>query len=166
MHRLSGSRVESDPAEVGALQGRSRCRRPRPPPSMLFRRHQSALATSRPHRHRDSAHPAHICTRTGLTPPTSAPGLARGVPGPSHVCTMGLGLARTQICLKVGLTPPTWTGLGPALLATQVAVEKGRDARAADRRRAGVRRGTQGTQGTQAYSGVLRRTQAYAGVLR
>jgi hypothetical protein len=28
-----------------------------------------------PHLHQDWAHPSHICTRTGLTPPTSAPGL-------------------------------------------------------------------------------------------
>jgi hypothetical protein len=28
-----------------------------------------------PHLHRDWAHPSHICTETGLTPPTSAPGL-------------------------------------------------------------------------------------------
>jgi hypothetical protein len=35
----------------------------------------------RPHLRRDWAHPCHICTATGLTPPTSAPGL--GVPAES-----------------------------------------------------------------------------------
>ena len=29
--------------------------------------------------HRDWAHPCHICTGTGLTPPTSAPGLTAPV---------------------------------------------------------------------------------------
>jgi hypothetical protein len=32
------------------------------------------LGSPRPHLHRDWAHPAHICTGAGLTPPTSAPG--------------------------------------------------------------------------------------------
>ena len=32
------------------------------------------LGLSRPHLHRDWAHPSHICTGTGLAPPTSAPG--------------------------------------------------------------------------------------------
>ena len=37
------------------------------------------------HLHRDWAHTSHICTGTGLTPPTSAPGLG---PPPSHICTV------------------------------------------------------------------------------
>ncbi len=37
-------------------------------------------ANPRPHLRRDWAHPAHICAGTGLTPPTSAPGL--GSPRP------------------------------------------------------------------------------------
>ena len=32
------------------------------------------VGSPRPHLHRDWAHPAHICTGTGLTPATSAPG--------------------------------------------------------------------------------------------
>jgi hypothetical protein len=36
-----------------------------------------------PHLHRDWAHPCHICTGTGLTPATSAPGLGRFVQGAS-----------------------------------------------------------------------------------
>jgi hypothetical protein len=32
------------------------------------------------HLHRDRAHPCHICTGTGLTPPASAPGLGSPLP--------------------------------------------------------------------------------------
>ncbi len=39
-----------------------------------------APARPLPHLFRDSAHPCHICTGTGLTPPTSAPGLGRTPP--------------------------------------------------------------------------------------
>ncbi len=35
---------------------------------------ETMVRASRPHLHRDWAHPAHICTGTGLTPATSAPG--------------------------------------------------------------------------------------------
>ncbi len=55
---------------------------------------QSAeLGASRPHLHQDWAHPAHICTGTGLTPPTSAPELGSPRPHlhrdsarPAHIC--------------------------------------------------------------------------------
>ncbi len=51
-------------------------RRARPNPATSA----PGLGSPRPHLHRDCAHPAHICTGTGLTPPTSAPGL--GSPRP------------------------------------------------------------------------------------
>jgi hypothetical protein len=44
----------------------------------------------RPHLHRDWAHPAHICTRTGLTPP--------------HSCATA-GAHSCHICTGTGLTP-------------------------------------------------------------
>ncbi len=87
-----------------------------------------------PHLHRDWARLSHICTGTGLTPPTSAPGLGSPLPHlhrdrahPSHICT-GTGLASptsapgpgsplphlhrdrarlSHICIGTGLTPPT-----------------------------------------------------------
>ncbi len=53
-----------------------------------------------PHLHRDWARPCHICTGTGLTPATSAPGLGSPLPHlhrdwarPCHSCT-GTGLTR------------------------------------------------------------------------
>jgi hypothetical protein len=49
------------------------------------------LGSPLPHLHRDWARRSHICTRTGLAAPTSAPGRAH----PSHICT------------GTGLTPPT-----------------------------------------------------------
>ena len=39
------------------------------------------LGSPRPHLRRDWAHPCHICTGTGLTPATSAPGLGRSCGG-------------------------------------------------------------------------------------
>jgi hypothetical protein len=62
--------------------------------------HRNPDATpTRPHLQRDWAHPSHICTGTGLTPPTSATGLGSPLPHlqrdwahPSHICT-GTGLA-------------------------------------------------------------------------
>ena len=39
------------------------------------RLHRDWLGSPRPHLRRDRAHPVHICAGTGLTPPTSAPGL-------------------------------------------------------------------------------------------
>ena len=69
-------------------QTRERRRRPAPGPG-----------SPHPHLRRDRAHPAHICTGTGLTLPTSAPG--PGSP-PCHVCT------------RTGHTPPTSApGPGP-----------------------------------------------------
>jgi hypothetical protein len=50
---------------------------------------QSASVPTRSPLRRDSAHPSNICTRTGLTPATSAPRLG------SHPCA------------ETGLTPPT-----------------------------------------------------------
>ncbi len=69
------------------------------------RAHSSDLC---PHLHQDWAHPSHICTGTGPTPPTSAPGLGATRPHlrwdwahPSHICA------------GTGSTPPTSApGLG------------------------------------------------------
>ena len=40
--------------------------------------------STRPHLHRDWAHPGHICTGIGLTPATSAPGLGSPRPHLPH----------------------------------------------------------------------------------
>jgi hypothetical protein len=69
---------------------------------------------SRPwcHPHRDWAHPSHICTGTGLTPATSAPGLGSPVPHlhrdwahPCHICC-GTGLTPCYICTGTGSGGP------------------------------------------------------------
>ncbi len=45
-----------------------------------------------PYRHRDWAHPGHVCTGTGLSP--------------AHICT-GTGLTPAHICAGTGPTPAT-----------------------------------------------------------
>jgi hypothetical protein len=63
------------------------------------------LADSHPHRHLHK-HCAHICARTGRTPPT--PG---GSPPPTSA--PGLGVTPAHICPRIALTPPTSAlGLG------------------------------------------------------
>ena len=86
-----------------------------------------------PHLHRDWAHRCHICTRTGLTPATSAQGLGPPQPHlhrdwahPCHICT-GTGFRSCNICTATGPPRPhlhrdlahpghicTGTGLFPA----------------------------------------------------
>ena len=63
------------------------------------------------HRSAAWAHPCHICNKTGLTPPTSAPGLGSPLP---H---LHRDLAhRCHICTGTGLAPPTSAaGLGSPL---------------------------------------------------
>ena len=56
------------------------------------------LGATLPRLHRDWAHPSHICTGTGLTPPTSAPGL--GTPQVEH----GAALVEHAILLA-GMSP-------------------------------------------------------------
>jgi hypothetical protein len=63
-----------------------------------------------PHLHRDWARPCHICTGTGLAPPTSAPGLGSPLPHlhrdwarPSHICT---GTGPTPGTSAPGLSSP------------------------------------------------------------
>jgi hypothetical protein len=76
------------------------------------RRGDDAVGSPLPHLHRDWAHGCPICTRTGLTPATSAPGLGSPLPHlhkdwahPGHICT------------GTGLTPATSApGLGSPLL--------------------------------------------------
>ena len=143
---------------MGTLQGRSRCRRRRLPPSMPFRQHQSALATSRPHL--PTYAPGLVSPRPHLhrdwaPPPTSAPGLG----SPRRHLHNGTGAHPIPDLIQGWARPlphlrQDWAGSCAA--ATQVALEKSRDARAADCRRAGVRRVLGGAQGTQGYSGVLR----------
>ena len=58
------------------------------------------LGPPRPHRHQDWARPAHIGTRTGLIPSTSAPALGSPCPSSSNAT----GLDRHMIVL--GLVPP------------------------------------------------------------
>ena len=41
---------------------------------------RTGLVRALPHLHRDWAHPCHICTWTGLTPATSAPGVGSPLP--------------------------------------------------------------------------------------
>ncbi len=89
-----------------------------------------------PHLHRDWAHRCHICTRTGLTPATSAQGLGPPQPHlhrdwahPCHICT-GTGFRSCNICTATGPPRPhlhrdlahpghicTGTGLFPATSA-------------------------------------------------
>jgi hypothetical protein len=70
------------------------------------------VLTHRPHLHRDRACPCHICTETGLTPPTSAPGLGSPLPHlhrdwacPCHICT-GTGVAPSTSAPGPGLPLP------------------------------------------------------------
>ena len=53
-----------------------------------------ATAPGLPHLHQDWAHACHICTRTGLTPATSAPGL--GSPLPHLHRDRGLSMSRAS----------------------------------------------------------------------
>jgi hypothetical protein len=81
---------------------------------------QAARCGPLPRLHQDWAHPCHICTKTGLTPPTSAPGLGSRLPRlhqdwahPSHICT------------KTGLTPATSAPeLGSRLHGAQLAAKQ------------------------------------------
>ncbi len=74
--------------------------------------------------------PAHICTRTGLAPPTSAPGLDSPLPHlhqdwthPYHICT-GTGLTPTTSAPGLGSPLPTSApGLGVSLHAPNVGVQ-------------------------------------------
>ena len=73
---------------TGATSGADKCTarskrsRPRDP----------RLGSALPHLRRDRAHPSHICTGTGLTPPTSAPG--PGSPAePEPLATGAVGAA-------------------------------------------------------------------------
>ncbi len=69
----------------------------------------SPRCVSVPHLHRDWAHPCHICTGTGLTPATSAPGLRSPLPHLRQDCAHPC-----HICARTALTPATSApGLGP-----------------------------------------------------
>ena len=70
------------------------------------------MVQGRSHLHRDWARPSHICTGTGLTPPTSAPGLGspfphppKGGAHPSHICT-GAGTGAAPCLVLLGVGPP------------------------------------------------------------
>jgi hypothetical protein len=64
-----------------------------------------------PHLRWDSAHRFHICAGTGLTPPTTAPGLGSPLP---HLCRDWAHPC--HICAGTGLAPPTSApGLGSPL---------------------------------------------------
>ena len=71
---------------------------------------------------RQVGHPAHICAGTGLTPPTSAPGLGSPRPHlrrdwahPAHICA-GTGPTRATSALEPGSPPATSApGLGSRL---------------------------------------------------
>ena len=54
-----------------------------------------------PHLHRDCAHPRHICTGTGLTLPTSAPGLRAPSPNP-RTCPSLTASCHVAAVLQVG----------------------------------------------------------------
>ena len=69
---------------------------------------QARRGSTRPHLRCGWAHPAHICTGTGLTPPTSAPGLHVEAELRRHA-----GDHPAHICLRTGLATPTSApGLG------------------------------------------------------
>ena len=80
-----------------------------------------ALGASSPHLRQDWAHPARICTGTGLTPPTSVPGLSSPLPHlrrdwahPAHICTR-TGLTRATSAPGLGSPHPRlrrdWAGI-------------------------------------------------------
>ena len=72
-----------------------------------------ASHTPVPHLHRDWAHRCHICTGTGLTPATSAPGLGSPLPHLHRDWARSCPHLRRDwahpchICTGTGLTPPT-----------------------------------------------------------
>ena len=56
-----------------------------------------------PHLHWDWAHPAHICTGAGLTPPTSAPGPGSPRPDPRSQATLELLMLLDRHCASLRL---------------------------------------------------------------
>ncbi len=133
LHRFrfgAPSRPRRIPRHRRAPPTRSRRRRrsrPRPTPtaSLRSKRWSSEARFSRlrrirtpPHLHRDRAHPCHICTGTGLTPATSAQGLAR-----ARAWLAATRLAQPSSC--AGACSDRRCGAGPILLEPTSGVDVG-----------------------------------------